>query len=273
MLDTSGNLVTTNKSIENHTIKLYQERLKPHEIKESLNLHKVQRDNLGEQRLDEARKNKTPQWTLGDIKVVLRQLKNKKTRDPLGFVSELFKPDVAGADLKQALLIMCNNIKNQQVFPGSLSQCNISSLYKNKGSRKDFGNYRGIFRVTVIRSILDKLIYNDEYDNIDEHLTDSNVGARRNRNIRDNIFVMNAVLHNVRKRNLKDTDIQIYDAEKCFDKLWSKECFNDIFENGFNNDKFSLLYNVNKTAQVAVKTHGGITKRIPISDTIVHGTV
>ena len=67
MLDISGNLVTTNKSIENLTIKLYQERLKPHEIKESLRLHKVQRDNLCEQRLDEERKNKTPQWTLGDI--------------------------------------------------------------------------------------------------------------------------------------------------------------------------------------------------------------
>ena len=241
MLDSSGNLVTTNKSIENLTIKLYQERLKPHEIKESLKLHKVQRDYLCEQRLDEACKNKTPPWTLGDIEVVLRQLKNNKSRDPLGFANELFKPDIAGADLKQALLKMCNNIKNQQVFPESLSQCNITSLYKNKGSKKDFGNYRGIFRVTVIRSILDKLIYNDEYDNIDEHLTDSNVGVRRNRNIRDNIFVMNAVLHNVRKRNLKDTDIQIYDAEKCFDKLWSKECFNDIFENGFNNDKFSIM--------------------------------
>ena len=30
---------------------------------------------------------------------------------------------------------------------------------------------------------------------------------------------------------------------------------------------------MNKTAQVAVKTQGGITKRIPISDTIMQGTV
>ena len=72
---------------------------------------------------------------------------------------------------------------------------------------------------------------------------------------------------------LKDRDVQIFDAEIFVDKLWSKECFNDIFENGFNNDQFALLYNVNKTAQVAVKTHGGITQRISISDTIMQGTV
>ena len=49
----------------------------------------------------------------------------------------------------------------------------------------DFDNYRGVFRVTIYRSILDKLIYNDEYDKIDENLSDCNVGARKKRNIRD----------------------------------------------------------------------------------------
>ena len=90
-------------------------------------------------------------------------------------------------------------MKKQQVFPEALSLCNITSLYTNKGSRKDYNNYyRGIFRVTVLRSIDDKLIYNDEYETIDHHVTDSYVGARRNRNIRDNIFIISAILNNIR---------------------------------------------------------------------------
>ena len=55
-----------------------------------------------------------------------------------------------------------------------------------------------------------------------DQLTDSNVGARKSRNIRDNIFVVNAVMNNAVKNNLKDIDITIYDAEKCFDNLWAK---------------------------------------------------
>ena len=171
------------------------------------------------------------------------------------------------------MLKLSNEVKKQQIFPKALALCNITSLYKNKGSKKDYNNYRGIFRVTAIRSIIDKLIYNDEYETIDANLTDSNVGARRNRNIRDNIFVINAITNNIRKNNIKDTDIQIYDAEKCFDKLWAKECYNDVYENGFQSDKLALLYNINKDAQVAVKTKNGISNRIAISDTIMQGTV
>ena len=105
-----------------------------------------------------------------------------------------------------------NKIKTTQTIPEILKQCNITSLYKNKGSRKDFSNYRGIFRVTLLRSILDKLIYNDEYSGIDNNLSDSNVGARKGRNIRDNIVVINAVLNNVAKRKLKNIDIAFYDV-------------------------------------------------------------
>jgi hypothetical protein len=210
---------------------------------------------------------------MDELEVVLRQLKNNKSRDPMELSNELFKPDNAGSDLKLAVLKMSNKIKKQQVFPKAFSLCNITSLYKNNGSRKDFNNYRGIFRVTVLRSILDKLIYNDEYEGIDANLTDSNVGARRNRNIRDNIFVINAITNNVKKRKLKGTDIHIYDAEKCFDKLWASECYNDVFDNGFKNDKLALLYNINKNAQVAIKTSTGTTQRMSIKDTIMQGTV
>ena len=88
----------------------------------------------------------------------LKQQKNNKSRESLGYSNELFKPENAGNDLKCALLKMSNKIKKNQKFPDVLSHCNITSLYKNKGSKKDFNNYRGIFRVTVIRSIIDKLI-------------------------------------------------------------------------------------------------------------------
>ena len=52
---------------------------------------------------------------------------------------------------------------------------NITSLYKNKGSRQDLDNDRGIFTVTCLRSMVDKLIYNDYYDIIDSNMSDSNV--------------------------------------------------------------------------------------------------
>jgi hypothetical protein len=138
-----------------------------------------------------------------NLTIVLKSLKTKKSRDALGYCNELFKPYNIGKDLKLAILKLMNKIKQSQEFPKCLDLCNISSIYKRKGSKHEFTQYRGIFRVLVFRSILEKLIYNDEYHNIDTNLTDSNVGTRKNKNIRDNLFVVNAVLNSVKRGNTR----------------------------------------------------------------------
>ena len=166
-----------------------------------------------------------------------------------------------------------NEIKEKQVFPKCLELCNISSIWKKKGNKNNFNSYRGIFRVTIFRSILDKLIYNDEYNNIDKNLTDANVGARKKRNIRDNIFVLNAITNSKKKEKAEALDLQVYDIEKCFDALWLHEVINCLFESGLQNDKLPLLFLENNNAQVAIKSNGRISKRINIKDIILQGSV
>ena len=104
---------------------------------------------------------------------------------------------MAGEDLIKAILALMNRIKSDQVYPKSLQLCNITSLYKKKGPINEFESYRGIFRVQALRNILERLIYNDEYSTIDKNLTDCNVGARKHRTIRDNLFVVNGVINAV----------------------------------------------------------------------------
>ena len=91
-------------------------------------------------------------------------------------------------------------------------------------------------------------MYNDEYYNIDSNLTDSNVGARKMRNIRDNIFVLNAIINHNKKSSEEAIDIQIYDVEQCFDSLWLQEVITSLYEAGFKNDKLPLLFLENRNA-------------------------
>ena len=152
-----------------------------------------------------AQTNKTPPWELKHLEKVLKYLKRNTSRDPEGLCNVIFRPDVAGDDLKLAILKLMNRIKDEQIFPECLQKCNISSIWKRKASRNNFESYRGIFRVSIFRSILDRLIYNDEYEVLD---------------IRDNIFVINAITNAVNKNKNEAMDFQVYDVEKCFDKLW-----------------------------------------------------
>ena len=164
-------------------------------------------------------------------------------------------------------------VKNTQKYPTILQFSNITSFYKSKGDRADLENDRGVFIVVKLRSILDKLVYNDKYSIIDKSMSCSNIGARKNRNIRDHLFVINAVINDTVKKK-KAVDIEIMDIKKCFDKMWYEETANDVFKAGVTDDKFTLLSNSNKTCRVAVKTPwGSITNRITLDKLEMQGTV
>ena len=100
-------------------------------------------------------------WTYDDLVTVMKKLKTNKATDPVGLVSELFKPGVAGSDLVQSTLSLCNLIKRECQIPKFVELANITSIYKNKGSKQDLNNDRGIFSVTCFRSMVDNLVYND----------------------------------------------------------------------------------------------------------------
>ena len=270
MLDSNGNLITSDKAIENEAIKEYTKRLEPNKIEEHLEHLEKETNDLCEERLKACAEKKTSPWTSADLKVVLKQMEDGKSRDADGFPNEIFKD--AGSDLLEAILKLMNQIKSQQKYPKLLQKCNITSIHKKK-SKKLFHNYRGVFRVATLRSILDRLMYNDSYTTIDANLTDGNVGARKSRGCRDNMFVLSAVSNSVIRGQSKPIQAQIMDAETCFDKLWLQSCINALFEAGLDNDQLNLLYIENKEAEVAVKVNNKLTERKTIKDVIMQGTV
>ena len=103
---------------------------------------------------------------------VLKRLKVNKASDPMGLVNELFKPGVAGSDLVNSVLTLCNMIKSELRIPKFVELTNITSIYKNKGSKLDLDNDRGIFTVTL-RSIIDNLICDEYNETIDGNMSDS----------------------------------------------------------------------------------------------------
>ena len=266
-----GNLVTDKDALEALYIDTYRERLKPNIISDDLKDLKSLKEYLFNLRFKYASGKITSDWTIEDLEKVLKSLKNGKSRDPHGHIYELYK--YAGKDLKFSLLKLLNLVKIKQTYPQILQSSNITSFYKNKGDRSDLDNDRGVFNVVKVRSILDKLIYNDNYSTIDKSMSCSNIGARKNRNIRDHLFVINAVMNDSFK-NKKEVDLEIMDIAKCFDKMWFEETSNDIFRAGVTDDKFILLANSNLKSQVAVKTPwGSLTERITLEKLEMQGTV
>ena len=214
---------------------------------------------------------KSKAWSESDLELALRDLKRNKSRDFQGYANEIFKNEIIGSDLKKSLLIMFNNLKRESLIPKFMNYANVTTVPKF-GSRLEPSNERGIFRVEIVRSILMRLIYNSNYHKIDSNMSDCQMGGRRGKGCRTNIWILNGIIYeNIRKKNVKPISLQFYDYKQMFDSVNLEEAINDIFDYGVKNDDLHLIYKANHKIYMAIKTPGGLTDRQMIKNCLLQG--
>ena len=213
-------------------------------------------------------------WNLKDLDTVCKSLKNNQSRDPIGMLNELFKKGVAGNDLRVGVLQLMNEIKSSFFIPEFMEYSDITTIYKNKGSRQDLQNDRGIFVLVVLRNFLDKLTYADKYTHLDNAMSDSNIGARKHKNVRNHLFIVYGVINNVLRGRKGCIDIQIYDLVQAFDALWLEDCLNDLYDylpENKRDDQLALIYQTNISNLVSVNTAVGQTERVNMPQIVQQG--
>ena len=206
-----------------------------------------------------------------DLNKVLSKLKSGKSQDANGLINEIFQSNNIGESLKNSLLLLLNKTKKQLKTPNFMEDTNITSIYKGKGKMSDLENDRGIFSIAVPKMIRDKLVYNDIYDIADASMSESQVGARKARSIRNHVWVIYQIINEVLKNKSEPIDIQIYNVAKCLDSLYLKKCCNDLYEAGITDDKLAVIFEGSQEINVAINTPAGQTKRIPMHENVQQG--
>ena len=266
-----GRIVTGPSEIRKLLSKEYKDRLRTRTIRPDLKSMKKRKVKIFHLKMKVAGFKRSKIWTMKDLEKALSDLKNNKCRDFEGFINEIFKVNVIGDNLKKSLLIMFNKLKMKKMIPSYFNFANITTVPK-KGSRIEPRNERGIFRIPVARAILMRLLYNEKYPSIDKKMSDYQVGARKNRGCKDNIFIVNGIIHEAMKsKKQKPIVLQILDCEQMFDSIALKEALSDIFDTGVDDDALHLLYEANKNIHMAVKTPAGLTDRQVLHDNVLQG--
>ena len=206
-----------------------------------------------------------------DLDRALRDLKNNRSRDPDGFLNEIFKKDIIGTNLKHSFLIMFNKIKQNQLIPQFMNYTNITTVPKG-GSKLLLVNQRGIFRVSAVRSVLMRLVYNEKYPVIDKNMSDGQMGGRKRKGCRNNIFIVNGIIHDVLSSVKKDpVMLQINDYRQMFDAMHLEEALSDIYDVGVKDDNLTLLHGANKEINMGVNTPNGPSERQNIENVVLQG--
>ena len=166
--------------------KEYKERLRMRPMKIEMKPIMKMKKKIFAMKMKLASRKKLPDWSISDLDKALAKLKTNKSRDFEGYSNEIFKNNIIGTNLKMSLLVMFNKMKEKNLIPKLFNCANITTVPK-KGSRLILSNERGIFRVSVIRSILMNMIYESNYQEIDKQMSDCQMGGRRKKNCKNNI--------------------------------------------------------------------------------------
>ena len=69
-----------------------------------------------------------------------------------------------------------------------------------------------------------RLIYNQKYPEIDSKISDCQMGGRKGKGCRNNIFIINGIIHDVMSSKRKEPVLmQIYDYRQMFDAMFLEE--------------------------------------------------
>ena len=72
-------------------------------------------------------------------------------------------------------------------------------------------------------------------------------------------------------KDVREIDCVFYDVTQAYDSLWMEHCLLDLYETGIETNVINLLHELNKKAQIQIKTPVGVSESKEINDIIMQG--
>ena len=255
--------------ISNAYLEEFVYRLRKREIAPELRNYEMRTEQICRLYLDEARSNKEPPYTQEEYDAVCKGLKRGKACG-----RDLFPPDIfirGGDQLHTLILSLLNQIKSSDQTIHQWTLVLIATIYKNKGSRKQLVNHRGIFLKQILSKMFEKLNMNRIQGNI-QKIDKFQAGNQPNRSPADQTFLLRATVDHC-KYIKKCLYIVLYDYKQCFDSLWLSDCLLSLWKLGVRSETLKNLRNLNETCNMVIKTPVGITEQAKVTSIVQQGSV
>ena len=194
-----------------------------------------------------------------EVRSVLSSLESGKAAGPDCLINEFFK--CSSSVTSKLLMKMFNVILASGYLPDSWSSGWIVPIYKNKGSKIDPNNYRGISLINCICKIFTSLISIriTKYCDSVELLGNEQADFRKNYSTCDHIFALHVLIAIYTKVLKKKLYCCFVDCKKTFDSVPRIHLWYTLLSNGINGKILNVIKGLYSTAKSAVKqgsTHG-----------------
>ena len=160
------------------------------------------------------------------------------------------------------LLQIFNVIRVSKCVPEQWNNVLISLIYKNKGSKKELVNYRGIFLTVIISKVFESLLKKRMSTEL-KSVNLKQAGSRSGRSPADNTFLLRGAADH-QKYLGNCLYITAYDFEQAFDSLWLQDCILSLKSLDVPDYILQLIHNLNQEANVTIKTPHGKTDYLTV---------
>ena len=268
VINKEGVEVFSDEAIIEEYEKEFAQRLSHRKIDPLLGEYEERSNELLNMLIKKASMTDEPDFTMDELKKAIMSFKNGKSPGPDFVPAELLK--WAGDEFLEAILNVVNDIKNYVDVPLPWEELLIKTLYKRKGSKKLLENFRGIFLSSVFYKLMEKLIK----ARIKKYTGKVNLfqSAQAGKSCPDNMFLLYGVRDHAMYLDAS-VNFTFYDYRTCFDSIWLEDSMLTLWNLGVRSKLFSLIYKMNLTAKIKIKTPYGISNTIVCPRIVKQGTV
>ena len=209
-------------------------------------------------------------FTEEEYQQMKKELKSGKAPDLQGWRYEVIK--YAGEDLERSILTMVNELATNNIVAKEWEEMIIKSISKMKGDLRSMSSKRGLFLTNIVSKVMEKLIKNRTKSSVEKGMSPFQCGGVKHRGIGDNLLIVNIVIEEFRAEK-RELYILFADLEKCFDKLWLRDCIKEMIEAGMPVAEAIYIYKMNCKVRVIVETPVGQTNAFELEEIVRQGTV
>jgi hypothetical protein len=160
-------------------------------------------------------------FTTLEVRNFILKIRNNKASECDGLPAEVWKRLIIKDGGIQILMQVFNTIRNKIVFPKEWKIALIQPIYKGKGDRKEFGNYRGILLLPVLGKIYLGLLAHRLRDWLMYYnkLTLFQTGFTKGKRTVDNIFIIKTCVDKYLKVKTGKLYWCLVNFEKAFESI------------------------------------------------------
>ena len=199
------------------------------------------------------------EFTVEEIYLRVKELKNGKACGTDKILNEFIKSTFH--EMKFIYVDLFNRVLSEGQIPEAWTIGMITPIYKNKGDKMDFNNYRGITILSCLGKLFTSVInarlnrYADEINLINENQT----GFRKKYSTIDHMFLLKNIIDIFVKNSNQKLYCAFVDYKKAFDTVWRSALWHKMMKSGIAGKMLNVIVNMYNNIKSCISCEGNLS--------------